>query len=168
MIEPHLASLAELINQTPAHKWAQTALTTEGVAPLIQSAHILGIAVVMGSIVLIDLRVLGLAARSQTPSEMTRRLTPWLWTALVVLLVSGTVMLVLRPTRYFGNPFFLWKMALLLGAAGLALAQSRLYPRIPAGVSPASWPMKAMAAGSLLLWVGVVICGRWIAYYFAR
>ena len=87
-----------------------------GFPPIIQSVHILGIAVVMGSIVMLDLRILGLAVPSQQLPEMARRLMPWLWCALASNLFSGSFFVFARPLRYFNNPVFGWKASFLLSA----------------------------------------------------
>src|SRR5688500_3478193 len=62
-----------------------------GLPPVVQTLHLLSIAVVLGSIVLLDLRVLGWAVPSQSPAEMSRRLAPWTWSALPVLFASGAI-----------------------------------------------------------------------------
>jgi uncharacterized membrane protein SirB2 len=154
------------MGSSPAHDWAQQAMTIQGVAPMVQSAHILSIALVMGSIVMLDFRVLGLAAKEQSVDEMTRRLTPYFAIAFLLLLMSGSFLVLVRPTRYFANPFFLFKMMFLAAAVALALVQFPLYRRSPSGRWGAIGPETSMALASLLLWSSVVVCGRWIAYYF--
>jgi hypothetical protein len=80
-----------------------------GFPPIIQTVHILGIAVVMGSIVLLNLRILGLAIPSQSITEITGRVMPWFWIALASNFISGAFFVFGRPLRYFNNPVFLWK-----------------------------------------------------------
>ena len=99
--------------------WALS--TIPGFPPIIQTVHILGIAAVMGSVVLLDLRILGLAVPSQKISEMTSRLMPWLWWALASNLISGSFFLFGRPLRYFNNPVFGWKVSFLIPAVFLTL-----------------------------------------------
>ena len=138
-----------------------------GMAPMIQTVHILAVSAVMGSIVLIDLRVLGLALRRQQVSEMVRRLMPWTWYALPVLAVSGLVFVFARPVRYANNRVFGMKYVLLLGALALTSGLYWLLKR-----DDGRWDQsagrrlaaRALAAGSLILWLGVVMAGRWIAY----
>jgi uncharacterized membrane protein SirB2 len=161
-----LIALARTIGSSPVHDWAQHALTVEGVAPMVQSAHILSIALVMASIVMLDLRVLGWASREQSVIEMTRRVSPFLVIALVILLLSGSVLVFVRPMRYFTNPFFLFKMAFLAAALVLACIQFAAYRRSASAALSMFGPAKMMAILSLLLWISVVVCGRWIAYYF--
>jgi len=131
-----------------------------GLPPIVQSFHIVSIGVVMGTIVMLNLRVLGLALPSQQLSEMTRRLMPWMWGALVVLLLSGLMFVIARPRRYFVNPVFGLKFALLVCAVVSTVVLQRVlarreFPNIAA---------KSVAALSTFAWLGVVLAGRWIAY----
>ena len=138
-----------------------------GFPPIIQTVHIAAIAVVMGSIVLISMRALGLAFPYQQAGEMARRLMPWMWWALPVLLISGLVFVLARPRRYFVNPVFGLKFALLLPAIICAWFLHRLVMREP-DVENAELRqrilIRSVAALSLLLWLSVALAGRWIAY----
>jgi hypothetical protein len=130
-----------------------------GLPPIVQTVHLLGIAVIMSSVVLLDLRILGLALPSQDVDELTRRVMPWVWWTLPVMLLSGSMFVFARPRRYFTNPIFGLKFALLAPAIALAAVLHLASVR-----KPDSLATKALAAVSLLLWVGVVLAGRWIAY----
>ena len=138
-----------------------------GFPPIIQTVHILGIAVVMGSVVLLDLRILGLAVPSQKLSEMTKRVMPWLWWALASNFVSGSFFLFGRPNRYFNNPIFGWKLSFLIPAIGLTLffhLMSKTQVDYWELNSKRIWTAKAIALLSLGLWIMVAMAGRWIAY----
>jgi hypothetical protein len=130
-----------------------------GLPPIVQTVHLLGIAVIMSSVVLLDLRILGLALPSQDVQELTRRVMPWVWWTLPVMLLSGSMFVFARPRRYFTNPIFGLKFALLLPAIALAAVLHFVSVR-----KPDDWRTKLVAATSLLLWTGVVLAGRWIAY----
>lgn len=138
-----------------------------GLPPIAQSVHILGIAVVMSSIVMVDLRFLGVAVPSQNVSEMIHRLLPWTWWALLLNFITGLLFVVAQPARYFFNPVFSWKFSLLVPAVVLAFVVYRLGKR-----EACYWERsaarrlsgKVIAAISLVLWIGVVLAGRWIAY----
>jgi len=138
-----------------------------GFPPIVQTVHLLGISSVMGSIVLIDLRVLGLALPSQGQGELVRRLMPWTWWALPCLAASGLVFIVARPARYLFNPVFGLKFAMLAPAVALAWLFQRAVAR-DAGFWERSRARRvaarALAAVSLMLWMGVAMAGRWIAY----
>jgi hypothetical protein len=127
-----------------------------GLPPIVQTVHLVGIALVMASVVVVSLRTLGLIAKAQSASVMQARLLPWLWVALVVMLLSGFVFVLARPARYLYNPVFGIKLALLTVAVVAAFALSRL--------DVDSKAARAVAACSLVLWTGVVLAGRWIAY----
>ena len=137
------------------------------IIPVVQCVHIVAIAVVMGSVLMTNLRILEIAGRSQTMTSTARRFMPWLWWGLAIAAVTGIVMIVGEPVRELVNPAFWSKMTLLalsLGAA--ALFQATLTHRL------AFWERtsaerkftRILAVASLLVWVGIVILGRWIAY----
>ena len=156
-----LAQLAQSISTSPVHDLAVNWLRNiPGFPPIVQTVHILSIGCIMGSIVLIDLRVLGLAVPSQNISEMLRRLMPWVWASLLLLFFSGAMFVVARPGRYFANPIFGIKFALLLPAIVLAIVLQYLLKKNP----ERRHSVKIIAALSLVLWLGVVMAGRWIAY----
>ena len=129
------------------------------VIPLTQTLHILAITVVVGSVGFLDLRVLGLALRSQDGLALLDQSLPRAWVALVVLLATGSILVVGEPDRSLGNPTFQLKMTLLLVAIGLTLALARSLRQGGARTST-----RLIAAASLLVWVAIIFAGRWIAY----
>ena len=144
-----------------------TLANVPGFPPIIQSVHILGIAVVMGSVVMLDLRILGLAVPSQKISEMIERLMPFMWWALASNFVSGAFFLFGRPNRYFNNPVFGWKVSFLIPAILIALffhIMSRTEESYWELNSTRLWAARGIAIVSLGLWVMVAMAGRWIAY----
>src|SRR4051812_22632637 len=154
MIEWLAASpLSQLLG---AHKW---------ITPALQTVHILAIAALMASVLVVDLRLLGVGGEAGTLRQVTGRYIGWVWRALVVLALSGALLVVGEPARELANWVFLLKMGMVTTAAGLtALAQRPV--RRAAEASPQRRPAwsPAFAAISLVLWVGVVLAGRWIAY----
>ena len=160
-----------LVNALVASRASEAALyllgNVPGLPPIAQAVHILGIAVIMASIVMVDLRFLGVAVPSQNVSEMIHRLLPWTWWALLLNAVTGLLFVVAQPARYFFNPVFGWKFSMLVPAVVLAFVVYRLGKR-EAGYWEQSAARrrsgKVIAAVSLVLWIGVVLAGRWIAY----
>jgi hypothetical protein len=135
--------------------------------PLIESVHVLSICLVVGSILFVDLRLLGLASVHRSVSRVTNGILSLTWTAFAVALTSGGLLFISNATRYLGNGYFVAKI-LLIGAAGVNMA-------IFHGISAKnlskweneSWlPLSARLAGalSILLWISVVACGRWIGF----
>lgn len=163
-----LLEVARTISATRAHTFALYVLSNvPGMPPIIQTVHLLSVSAIMGSIVMIDLRVLGVALSSQPTPELVRRLMPWTWSALPFLAASGLVFIVAQPHRYASNPVFGIKFALLVPALALAGVFHATMARDEAFWSASSAGRagaKIVAAVSLLLWIGVAMAGRWIAY----
>jgi hypothetical protein len=166
---PHvLTDVARALMQSRIHTFALYLLSNiPGFPPIIQTVNILGITAIMGSIVMIDLKVLGLALPGQRTSEVVHRLMPWMWWALPVNAISGLTLVLARPLRYAVNPVFGLKFTMLVPAVLLAgvfhLAYTKdrqFWERSPGRRASA----KVIAILSLLLWIGVVFAGRWIAY----
>jgi len=138
-----------------------------GLPPILQTVHLLSIAAIMASAVIIDLRVLQWAVPGQRLDEMFRRLAPWTWYGLLGVFSSGVWFVLARPGRYFSNPVFQIKFALLLLAVVTTLVLYRLSEREReywGNGRQRIWLGKCLAGISLLLWAGVVLAGRWIAY----
>ena len=163
-----LAEFAQWIAASEARQLATWLLSNiPGLPPVLQTFHLLSIAAIMGSIVFINLRVLGLGARRQQLGEMIRRLMPWTWFSLITLFLSGLPFIMARPARYFSNPVFQIKFSILLTAVLLAVLFYRLSLREPNYWTSSEFRLvtgKVTAAASLFLWIGVGLAGRWIAY----
>lgn len=135
--------------------------------PAVQTTHIVAVALVVSSILMVDLRLLGVRAREQSLAGIMRRFLPFVWWPLGVLMLTGAVLIVAEPSRALQNPVFLLKMSLLLLAAALAFicqwplrADAGYWDQTPARRTAA----RLLALASLPLWVGIVFAGRWIAY----
>lgn len=167
-LNERLAYVAYALEDSPVRELAVYLLgNVPGLPPIVQSLHIMGIAAVMASIVMINLKFLGLAVPSQNVSEMIGRLMPWTWWALLLNAATGGLFVAARPVRYFLNPVFGIKFSLLVPALVLAFVVHRLHVREPGYWGRSSmrrFSGRAIAALSLVLWVGVVMAGRWIAY----
>jgi uncharacterized membrane protein len=121
--------------------------------PLIQSIHLTGIALLTGSIVLLDLRLLGSVLTRYNPSDIRRRFAPWTRAGLAIMLTTGPVLFFSDVARYTSNPAFLFKMMVL----GLALIfHFTLQNR-------GERQGKLVAVVSIILWTCVVLGGRAIA-----
>jgi hypothetical protein len=135
--------------------------------PLIESVHVMALAVVFGSISMLDLRLLGVRLADRDVADLTREILPWTWVAFVVAAITGSLLFASAATRYM----YLWplqlKMLLLL-AAGINMLVFHFLPYR----SVARWgknpvpPLAARLAGgiSLVLWIGVVAAGRLIGF----
>jgi hypothetical protein len=138
-----------------------------GMPPILQTIHLLSICAIMASAVFVSLRILGLAVPSQQVPEMVQRLQTWNWYGVAGTFASGIWFVLARPDRYFGNPVFQIKFAVLLGAIALSLVLYRVvgHHKGAASLVPERHVMvRVLAALNLLLWIAVVLAGRWIAY----
>ena len=141
--------------------------THEWVIPTVQSVHIVAIALVVGSVFMIDLRVLGIAGRDQSLLETTGRFGPWLSGALCVLLATGLLMVAGEPARELLAFSFWFKMFLVavgtLIAAVFQIALKKNEPQWQESLVKRR-STKWLAVFTLLIWVGIIILGRLIAY----
>ncbi len=135
--------------------------------PLLESIHVLTATFLVGSILMVDLRLLGVAARSHPVSRMLAELVPWTLSASAFAVVTGLGLFMTRAGHYAGNRAFQIKMVLLI-LAGLNMAIFHLISsRGIAGWDTAAKPSSAsrLAGGcSLTLWIGVMLAGRWVGH----
>jgi hypothetical protein len=131
------------------------------VIPLIQSIHIVGIAVVFGSVFMLDLRIMGWAGIDQTLRQAANRYTPWMTGALYVLLVTGILMVVGEPVRELVT-FSFWLKMFLVAVGTLIAAIFRVVLRKDAVTVNAG--TKVLAMLTFLIWALIIILGRLIAY----
>lgn len=147
-------------------------IQTKGwVIPLVQSIHILMIGIVFVSILMIALRVLGKVRMDQAFAEVWNRFSPWMWTALVVMVLTGIVLVIGEPLRQFASLSFWLKMTLLaIGVVsavvfGRALRSAATVPGLPVGDEPQfSTGTRAVAIVTVVLWLAIIFLGRAIAY----
>jgi uncharacterized membrane protein SirB2 len=159
-----VGKFSDWLSLTPVSMLFQT---VEWVIPMVQSVHILAIAIVMSSVIMVDLRLMGLMGHSQSISGLTRRFIPWVWWSLVVLLLTGLVLITAEPRRDLLNPVFQVKMVLVVAAIVVtAIFQETVRRNMEFWDLNPSRRMGAWATAviSLLLWSAIVGCGRWIAY----
>jgi hypothetical protein len=131
--------------------------------PAIQSVHIVGIGLVVGSILMTVLKVLGLAGADQTLEQTQRRYGPWTAGALWLLLATGLLMVVGEPVRELVTISFWVKMALVAAIAITAIAFGRAVRR-DAGETSAGGGLKLAAILTLVALALIIMLGRFIAY----
>ena len=160
-------SLADLINWLQDTPLSVTIRESDWVFPTIESIHVAAFVIVVGSISIVDLRLMGLASRGRSANELIRELLPITWSAFAVALVAGSLLFIGKPLTYTASFFFLGKMVLLaLAGANMAVFHLFVHPRLPGTEDHPATPLAARASGfvSLALWVGVVAFGRWIGF----
>jgi len=157
-----LPTFCDWLSNTPMSLKIQTVLW---IIPAVQTVHILCVTIVMTSMAMLDLRLVGVAGRQQPVSTMVNRFVPWVWWTLPILLLSGSLLIIGEPSRELLNPYFRAKMLMLLTVIIITLVVQLRNLR-----DSTFWESRKLLAGcagviSLLLWVGIVTAGRWIAYY---
>jgi len=137
------------------------------VIPAIQSIHIVGIGVVLGSVFMIELRILGWAGMDQTLRQTACRFVPWLTGGLCLLLATGLLMVVGEPVRELIT-FSFWLKMFLVAVGTLIVALFHIMLR----KHEDGWgemlgrrgSVKFLAVVTFLIWMGIIILGRLIAY----
>lgn len=134
--------------------------------PIVETIHIVGFVILVGSVLMFDLRVLGLS-KSVSVRALARHLLPWSWGALALVVPTGFLMFTAHATDFLGNRTFQLKMALLM-AAGI----NAVIFHTVAYQSVAQWDVATRAplaaqlsvAASIVIWVAIIACGRLLAY----
>lgn len=142
---------------------SQTLQTEDWIVPAVQTLHILSIGLVLAAVLMLNLRLLNLACRDQPVTRIAARFLPVVWWTLPVLLVTGLLMIAAEPARSLENSAFQLKMVLLLSIVTLTFTVQRRIDTNRWSSSSRLW-LTGFPLLSLLLWVGIVFAGRWIAY----
>jgi hypothetical protein len=138
--------------------------------PLVESVHVLTMALVAGTIFIVDTRLLGLTSTRLPFSYVSQRLLPWTWWAFAGSVLTGSLMFMSNATGYYGNPPFRIKMLLLLLAGVNMLVFQKVTFRSVSAWDATRPPAAARLAGtlSLGLWCGVIGFGRWIGFVIGK
>ena len=131
--------------------------------PVIATIHLMGLAVIGGAVLLVDLRLLGLGLRRQPVAELARDAEPWLLRGLLVMVSTGILLFMCFATKYYYLTFFWVKMAALCLVVVFTLSVRRRVVMGDETRVSAAWS-KAVALVSLALWTTVAIGGRWIGF----
>jgi hypothetical protein len=135
--------------------------------PLIEGSHILALPLSVGMIVMFDLRLLGLAFRSGPASRLMRDVVRWSKYGFAVMFITGGVLFMTQASQAYGNAFFRTKLVfLVILGINAAVYQIIFYRKMEQWESAGSTPLGARVCGglSLIVWIGVIVCGRTMAY----
>jgi hypothetical protein len=134
--------------------------------PIVESLHVLALTVVVGSVAMMDLRLLGVGSKDRAASEVISSSLPWAWSAFVVAFCAGWLMFSSKAATYYVNLPFRIKMFCLALAAVNMLVFHFFTARGMAAWDRGTPPRAARfaAACSLTLWVVIVATGRWIGF----
>jgi len=140
------------------------------IIPVSQCIHIIAVAIVMMSVALLNLRLLEVPVSQQSFAQLVRHLMPWIWTALAVLLVTGTIQTIAEPGRQLLNIGFRTKMVLLFFSVLITFYYQNSVKKDPDYWSRPEHRNLAyvLASVSIVFWIGIVSAGRLIAYLDLR
>ncbi len=162
-----LSELVKPLEQTGLGAWVRE----DNLAfPLLEASHVAAVMLVVGSIGLMDLRLLGWSSPRLRVTQISREALPWTWAAFAVAVVSGSMMAVGQAGGYAANVQFQAKMALLAAAGvNMLVFHGFVWRRVGTWDQAAPPPPAARIAGalSLALWIGVVVTGRWVGWTFS-
>ena len=135
--------------------------------PIVESSHVLGLSLSVGTVMWFDLRLLGKIMRHIPVSEVFGQLRPWMFAGFAIMLTSGSLLFSAVAADAYANTYFRFKLVLLFVAAlNMILFHSTIDRRRAEWDKAPLPPLPARVAGllSLILWVGVIIAGRLFAY----
>jgi len=146
---------------------AEAIRSNEMLFPWFESVHVLAITLVLGSIAVVDLRLLGIASRNRPVTRLIREILPITWGAFAVAVITGVTLFTSNAVSYAKNFPFQMKM-ILMALAGLNMLAFHFvtYRSVAEWDEAASTPTSARLAGglSIALWLGIVAFGRWIGF----
>ncbi|HVR89707.1 MAG TPA: DUF6644 family protein [Novosphingobium sp.] len=144
-----------------------TIAESEFIFPTIETLHVIALALVFGSIAMLDLRLLGVSNRDRGVMQLSEDVLPWTWGAFAVAAITGALMFVSSATRYYDNIPFRFKLVLLaLAGLNMAVFHFTAFRAVHNWNFTLPTPRAARIAASLSLlsWVGVIVAGRWVGF----
>ena len=162
-----MQSITALLEWLQASSWAVFIHKKPWAFTTVEVVHVFAISLVIGTIMIVDLRLLGFASRKRPVAELSRQVLPFTWAAFVVAVIAGSLLFISRATDYFVNPVFWIKMALIVIAGINMMIFEFITVR---GVKEWDFdptpPREARLAGgiSITCWVLVLVMGRLIAF----
>ena len=147
--------------------WATAIRQSDLGFPFLEGTHILALSLSVGLIAILDLRLLGLAFRDQPVARIMAETMPWALPGFAIMFTTGIVLFITQAEKAYGNNFMRAKFLLLILAGFNALYyQKKFYPRMTEWDEAVTVPAGAKLCGllSLILWAGIIACGRTMAY----
>ena len=135
--------------------------------PTIETLHVIAIVTVVGSIAVMDLRLLGVASNDCAVTQMSRETLPLTWGAFVVAAITGSLLFISKATNYIVNPFYLWKMVLIvIAGANMGVFHLFTWRTVHRWDSDCAVPLAGKIAGGLSLgfWIIVIFVARAIGF----
>lgn len=130
--------------------------------PIFEIIHLLGLALFVGTLVLTDMGLLGLALRRQPIHQVVAALAPWTWRGFTILLLTGPFMFTAQAAKWHDNPIFWLKMLLLIIATVFQLSVRRKIASTDLPLQPAT--AKLIGAVSLVLWISLALSAKMMEF----
>lgn len=153
----------------PFFEWCETlwlgqfVIGSNWLFPVIESVHLLGLALLGGSVLLVDLRLLGLGLKDRAVSELALDARPWMLTGLAIMIVTGIPLFLSEPIKlYYSTAFWIKITTLPIALAFAFTVRARVALADP--VHGTARRQQLVGALSIALWVTVAVAGRWIGF----
>jgi len=160
----HVISLFEWLEQTG---FSVRIRESTLLFPLLEGTHVLALAISVGIIVILDLRLAGWGMRDTPVSRIFTKLRPWAVFGFAIMFITGILLFISEPVKCVTTPSFLLKLAFLaLAGVNAFVFDRRVYPAVAEWDNAGVLPGRARFAGvaSLVIWFAVIFLGRWTAY----
>ena len=147
--------------------WSVYLRESELAFPLTEAIHLIGLGISVGTIMWVDLRLLGLTMARERVSDVVSRLERWAIGGFIVMFISGLALFLGKPENYYTTTAFRIKMMMLpLAGLNVLFFHKKVYPHVAENES-ADVPWQGQLAGfvSMTLWLAIIIAGRWTAYF---
>jgi len=162
-----LVTVDELLHSLKETGFATAIRENGSLFPWLESVHVLGVTVLIGCIGLLELRLIGVVSLNRPVSRVLKDVLPVTWVAFALSVISGFLLFASNAPTYATNTFFLGKVVLLAGAGLNAFGFHAFVERsIAKWDTAARTPIPARLSGifSLVMWLGIVVCGRWVGF----
>ena len=159
-----LLSIVQTIQDLGVAEWMRTSVKA---MPIVESIHVLAAATVFGTILIVDLRLLGFPNTRRPFTRVSDEMLRLTWIAFAAAVITGALMFAANANTYFGNTQFRFKMlALLAAGVNMAIFQNITFRTVGAWDQAARSPLAARLAGaiSIAIWVTVICLARWIGF----
>jgi hypothetical protein len=159
-----LTAFADALQQSGISEWMRGSLKA---LPIIEAIHVMAVATVFGTILIVDLRLLGLRDTNRPVTRVFEETLRWTWAGFALAAVTGALLFVPNARTYVANTAFALKMVALVGAGiNMAVFQFTTLRSVASWEPGAPMPLGARIAGgaSIFIWTCVIVCGRWIGF----
>jgi hypothetical protein len=162
-----------MLNMTDALQWVERTPVAVFVShsgwgfSALLSVHILAVALVFGMIAMVDLRLIGIAAKRSAVTALCREALPWTWSAFALSVLTGLLLFTAQPVKYWGNDAFQMKFVIMaLAGLNMLVFQLITYRGVARWDRDSAVPWAGRLAGAISLasWIAIVAYGRWTAY----